>query len=72
MTRVHVRFDERGEVVEYELAPSPEMLEEEARRGWRAMMLAPSLEIYTALLRGESVPVEQLDPDWVGRFGRQR
>jgi hypothetical protein len=42
---------------------------EEANRGWRAMMLAPTLEIYRALLRGESVPVSALDPLWVRRFG---
>ena len=38
--------------------------EEAARRGWKAMMLAPTLEIYQALMRGESVPIDQLRPDW--------
>jgi hypothetical protein len=33
------------------------------------MMLSPSLEVCEALLRGESVPLEKLDKDWVGRFG---
>jgi hypothetical protein len=40
-------------------------------RVWRAMMLARSLEVCEALLRGESVPLEQLDPEWVARFGRR-
>jgi hypothetical protein len=40
-----------------------------AGRIWRAMMLAPTLEVCGALLCGETVPVERLDPDWVKRFG---
>jgi len=32
-----------------------------ARAWWVAMMLAPSLEVCEALLRGESVPVDRLD-----------
>jgi hypothetical protein len=65
MTRVHVVFDERGEVVEYELQLSAG----ETRRAWRAMMLAPTLEVCEALLRGEMVPIDRLDPEWVERFG---
>lgn len=65
MSRVHVVFDERGEVVEDELR----LPAEETRRVWRAMMLAPTLEVCDALLRGEMVPVERLVPDWVKRFG---
>jgi hypothetical protein len=42
---------------------------EEANRGWWAWMLAPTLEIYRALMAGESVPVESLDPEWVARLG---
>jgi hypothetical protein len=45
---------------------------EEADRGWRAMMLAPTLEICRALLRGECVPVSRLDALWVRRFGLRR
>ena len=41
----------------------------DASRLWRAMMLAPSIEVCEALLRGESVPVSRLDPLWVRRFG---
>jgi hypothetical protein len=36
---------------------------------WRAMMLAPTLEVCEALLRGERVPIGRLDRDWVKRFG---
>jgi hypothetical protein len=46
-----------------------ELLWPDARRVWRAMMLAPSIEICEALLRGESVPLDRLDPVWVQRFG---
>ncbi|MET0564486.1 MAG: hypothetical protein ABW114_13715 [Gaiellaceae bacterium] len=42
---------------------------EETRRVWSAMMIAPTLEVCDALLRGETVPIERLDPDWVRRFG---
>ena len=41
----------------------------EARRGFRAMMLAASLETCEALLRGQSVPLEALRPEEVARFG---
>jgi hypothetical protein len=67
MSRVGVRFDDRGEVVVYELAPS----DEQAADGWRAMMLAKDIETCQALLRGESVPDERLRPEWVTRFGRR-
>jgi hypothetical protein len=43
----------------------------DASRLWRAFMLAPSLEVCAALLRGETVPVDRLDPAWVARFGRR-
>lgn len=36
---------------------------------WRAMVLAPSLEVCEALLRGEPVPLNRLDPKWVARLG---
>lgn len=64
-TRVHIRFDERGNVAEYELRPS----DEECAAGWRAMMLAPSIEVCRALLVGESVPLSALRAEWVERFG---
>lgn len=38
---------------------------------WRALVLSPSLEVLEALLRGESVPVDRLDCDWVARLGRR-
>lgn len=68
MSRVHVVFDECGEVVEYELRPSCAERAREAARIWQAMMLAPTFEVCEALLRGETVPIDRLDPDWVERF----
>jgi hypothetical protein len=44
---------------------------EDANRVWRAMMLAPTLEVCEALLAGESVPLERLDAEWTKRFGRR-
>jgi len=41
-------------------------------RFWRGVMLAPRIEIAAALLRGESVPVEKLDSEWVRRFGQRQ
>jgi hypothetical protein len=38
-------------------------------RVWRAMMLAPTIEICEALLRDEKVPIDRLRPEWVRRFG---
>jgi hypothetical protein len=38
-------------------------------RVWRAMMLAPSVEVCEALLAGESVPADRLDPEWSKRLG---
>jgi hypothetical protein len=32
-------------------------------------MLAPSLEVCEALLRGERLPIGRLDPEWVRRLG---
>jgi hypothetical protein len=65
VSSVHVDFDERGEVVEYVLPRRG------ADRTWLAMMLAPRVEICEALLRGEGVPLDRLDPEWVARFGRR-
>jgi hypothetical protein len=39
------------------------------RRISKAVDLAPTLTICEALLRGEHVPVDQLDPQWVTRYG---
>lgn len=43
----------------------------EFRRLWKAIMLAKDVETLDALLRGESVPVNRLDAEWVARFGRR-
>jgi hypothetical protein len=42
---------------------------EQARRGIRAWQLAPTIAIYQALMRGESVPVSALDQRAVRRYG---
>jgi hypothetical protein len=39
------------------------------QRLWRAMMLAPTIEVCEALMAGEAVPLERLDQEWVKRFG---
>ena len=36
------------------------------------MMLAPTIEICRALLRGERIPWRQLRPEQAGRFGLRR
>lgn len=41
-----------------------------ARYFWKALMLAGDLETFLALLDGERVPTDRLDPEWVARFGR--
>jgi hypothetical protein len=38
---------------------------------WRALMLARDVDTFEALLAGESVPLERLEPEWVERFGRR-
>jgi hypothetical protein len=40
-----------------------------SRRLWKMIMLSPTVEILDALLAGEAVPIEQIDPVWVRRFG---
>ena len=54
-------------------APGPPgaSVERDLTQTWVAMMLAPSLEVCEALLRGESVPVDRLDQEWVERLGRR-
>ena len=42
---------------------------ERDRRLWQAVMLAPSIQVCEALLKGQPVPRSALDPVWVGRFG---
>jgi hypothetical protein len=67
MSRVDVTFDERGEIIEYTLAPGRDA----DARLWRAIRLSPSVDICEALLRGEAVPIDRLDAEWVARFGRR-
>ena len=35
----------------------------------RAVLLSPTLAICEALIRGEVVPINRLDPAWVRRYG---
>ena len=42
-----------------------------ANRIWKALVLSPTIAICRALLRGESVPLERLDPAAVARLGRR-
>lgn len=39
------------------------------RRCQKAMRLAPTLEVFEALLAGQPVPVTALDPQWRRRYG---
>lgn len=40
-----------------------------ATRLYKAVMLAPTLETCRALLEGQHVPVQRLDPSWARRYG---
>jgi hypothetical protein len=40
-----------------------------SERAWQALMLAPTIETWDALLAGEAVPLSCLDQEWVERFG---
>jgi hypothetical protein len=39
------------------------------RRFWKAVMLSPDVETLEALLDGQGVPLDRLDPVYVTRFG---
>jgi hypothetical protein len=49
-----------------------EATEEQVNDALRAMLLADSYEVCCALLRGESVPVERLNAEWVKRYGKKK
>jgi hypothetical protein len=42
---------------------------EDCRRVGKAMRLAPSLDVFEALLARQPVPVAALDPAWRRRYG---
>jgi hypothetical protein len=48
---------------------NPENLGWDTQRIWKAMVLAPNLEVFKALLADQDVPPSQLDPEWVERLG---
>jgi hypothetical protein len=66
-SRVRISFTPDGEVEEFWLASCDATLELD-RRCWQALMLAPTLAVCRALLRGEHVPRSALRPEWVSRF----
>jgi hypothetical protein len=43
--------------------------DDELRRLHRAVMLAPTIEVCEAILRGEPVHRSRLDPTWLDAFG---
>ena len=57
-----------GVLAEWHAIPEAERTEL-ASRGIRAMMLAPDIPTYQALMRGETVPTSKLDPEAVKRYG---
>lgn len=57
MSRVHVTFDEQGEVVDYELRPRRDY----QRLQWAAMMLALDVDTRASILRGLRVRAGNLD-----------
>lgn len=60
---------EAHEAIELEEKVRALRREDPTTRTWRAMMLAPTLEVCRALLAGDKVPLSTLDPEWVRRFG---
>jgi len=54
------------------LADLDARLDEQARRGLRALELAPDLATYRALLRGEQIPIDRLNATAVKRYGLRR
>ena len=42
---------------------------DDCKRVGKAMRLAPSLEVFDALLAGQPVPASALDPAWRRRYG---
>lgn len=54
------------------LGEAPTLPGSPADKLWRAIVLAPTLPICVALLTGEHVPLNTLDPLWVRRLGLRR
>ena len=42
---------------------------DEGRLWLKALRLSPSLDVFEALLRGQSVPKSRLDPKWAKAYG---
>lgn len=56
------------DIIDY-LQPDPTEDAQATRRLWRALMLAPTLEVLEALLASQHVPRSRLDAVWARRFG---
>lgn len=69
---VHPAIADALECIELEEQARAFLRDDYYHRLWRAIMLAPTLEICRALLRHEHVPISRLDPVWVRRFGLRR
>jgi hypothetical protein len=50
-------------------APGGRLLLDAQRRAYKALLLSPTLHVFEAVIRGERVPLDRLDPVWVGRLG---
>lgn len=61
-----------GPETERVIAVIEERKRRRASRVFKALMLAPTIELGEALLRGERIPVDKLRPEWVQRFGIRR
>lgn len=65
-------LDAHAEAVLAELEAFLRAREEQAERGLKALMIAPTLELCRALLRGERVPWNVLRYDQLRRYGLRR
>lgn len=70
-TSTHPAVLEAREVIRAEEAERIAAQDDALHRFWRCLMLAPTLTICRALLNGEKVPDDQLDPNWLRRFRRR-
>lgn len=64
---MRIVFRDDGEVESFWLGGSDATVLTDGR-GWRCTMLAPTIETCQALIRGERVPRELLNQDWLDRF----
>jgi len=65
-------LDEYGEAVLAQVTERVKALNAEYVRGFKALMLAPNLSLYQALMRGERIPWQYIRPGQAERFGLRR